>query len=339
MNPKLGVCIVGCGYMGRIHAERWSRVTEARIIAVVDIDRSRADDVANLYRLDGYYTDYLDAIALPEVDVVSVCIPTNLHAEVVIEAARLGKHILCEKPIALTLEDADRMIAAAQENDVRLGLGFMRRHSPVLSQLKERLAAGEFGRPVLYNASDIREMRPKHVMHDARINGGPVIDMAVHLIDLWTYIFDSHPVSVSSQGLKLAVDRQEIAHIADVAIDTATIVVKFASGDIGTFVVSWGLPFKVNPPGRYDQIYGAHGLGEVYYTTNKQELLSIVETGAWQTLDISHEDMYQNQIDSFTRWVLAGESFPATGEDGKSALRVALAALESIQKGASVQLI
>jgi len=336
MNKKLGICIVGCGYMGNIHAGCWDNNPGTEVVAVADLDETRADKMATQFKLDGYFTQYLDAIALSEVDVVSVCVPTSLHAEVTIAAAELGKSILCEKPITLTLEVADKMISAANENNVKLGLGFMRRHSPVLLALRQHLESGEFGRPVLYNASDIRELRPKRAMHDADINGGPVIDMAVHLIDLWTIIFDSKPVSVSAQGLSLAGDRPEVNHISKVAIDTATLTVKFESGDIGNFVVTWGLPPKVTPQGHPDQIYGPEGLGEVYYTRNKQELLLMQEGAAWQTLSISHQDMYQNQIDNFTRWVLEDDAFPATGEDGKSALRVALGALEAIQTGKTI---
>lgn len=335
-SEKLGVCIVGCGYMGGIHAECWQKNPDVEIVGVVDVDKIRGDRMANQYRLDYFFSHYLDIIGSDEVDIVSVCIPTSYHAEVTIAAAEAKKHVLCEKPIALSIVDADRMIKAAEKNQVKLGLGFMRRHTPVVTTLKQLLTEGGLGRPVLYNASDIREIRPKREMHDAKFNGGPVIDMAVHLIDLWTYIFDAQPVSVSAQGLKLAADRAEIDHIDRVAVDTATLMVKFDSGDIGTFVVTWGLPPKVTPESRPDQIYGAKGLGEVYYGRNKQELLIMEEGARWHTASISHQDMYQNQIDAFVRWILDGEPYPAVGEDGKSALRVALGALESIRTGKTV---
>ncbi len=337
MSESLGICVVGCGYMGNIHAERWQAIPEARVVAVVDILPDRAAALAAQMGCEPY-ADYRPAIARPDVDVVSVCVPTYLHPEVTVAAARLGRHVLCEKPIALTIEAANRMIVAAQENGVKLGLGFMRRHSPVLTDLKARLAAGEFGRPVFYHASDVRELRPKREMHDANANGGPVIDMAVHLIDLWGVIFDSQPVSVSAQGLRLAAARPEIGHIAEVAIDTATLVVRFESGDVGTFVVSWGLPPGVNPPNPRDQIYGPRGLGEVHYAMKHQELLILPEGADWQTLAVSEADMYQREIERFARWILAEEPFPATGEDGKAALRVALAALESIETGETIRL-
>jgi myo-inositol 2-dehydrogenase/D-chiro-inositol 1-dehydrogenase len=155
---------------------------------------------------------------------------------------------------------------------------------------------------------------------------------------LWGLIFDSQPVSVSAQGLRLAAHRPEIDHIAEVAIDTATLVIRFESGDIGTFVVSWGLPPGVNPPNPCDQIYGPRGLGEVHYAMKRQELRFLSEGADWQSLSVSEEDMYQREIERFARWVLAGEPFPAIGEDGKAALRVALAALESIKTGETITL-
>ena len=129
-----------------------------------------------------------------------------------------------------------------------------------------------------------------------------------------------------------------IDHIAEVAVDSATVLVKYASGDIGTFVVSWGLPLKVNPSQHHDQIYAPYGLAELYYAGNQQELRLMGENCIWQTLSISHQNMYKNQIRSFANWVLKDEPFPAKGEDGKLALQVALAALESIRTGQTIHL-
>ena len=104
------------------------------------------------------------------VDVVSVCICTALHAQVSIFAAEHGKHVLSEKPIALTVADAEAMIAAARHNNVKLAVGLMRRYSPVLPALRDWLAADASGHPALYYAVDAREIRPKREMHDANGN-------------------------------------------------------------------------------------------------------------------------------------------------------------------------
>lgn len=335
-DGKLGVCIVGCGAMGTGHATWWSQVPESQVVTVVDIDEQRAEKLAQAHDLDTWYADYRPAVALDEVEVVSVCIPTCLHPEVTVFAANHGKHVLSEKPIALTLEDADAMIEAARRNGVKLGVGFMRRHSPVLPELRDWLAEGHLGRPVMYHASDIREIRPKREMHDAHANGGPVIDMGVHLFDLWNYIFDSEPVEVFAQGLKLAQDRSELAHIRKIAYDTATVVVRYVTGDIGTFVVSWGLPPGVVPAPTPDQILGSKGAAQAMYAGAYQQVQVMHEGGEWETVSSSDQNMYQLEIARFAHWVLEDEPFPATGEEGKAALRVALAALESIQTGQPV---
>lgn len=334
----LGVCVVGCGFMGAIHAARWRDLPRARVLAVADIDPGRAQALAARVGAQAY-TDYAEALRHPGVEAVSVCLPTHLHAEVALAAIGLGKHVLCEKPMALRLEDAERMRAAAQAQGVTLGIGFMRRHSPVVHDLRAWLATGYFGRPVLYQAADIRELRPKRLMHDADGNGGPVIDMAVHLFDLWAHVFDSAPVSVAAQGLTLAAQRSEIAHITHKAIDTAVITVTYASGDVGAFTVSWGLPPAVNPEAWPDRVYGPGGVLEAEYHMAAQQLRWLKEGGAWETVSESDEDMYQREIAAFARCVLDNAPLEGTVEHGIQALRVALAALESIRTGQMVKVL
>ena len=337
-DGKLGVCVVGCGDMGTKHAERWARLQSAKVVAVVDIIAERAEALARACGLDTYYTDYHQAVALEGVDVVSVCVPTCSHPDVSIFAAEHGRHILCEKPIALTLAEAEAMIAAARRSRVKLGLGFMRRHSSVFPALRDMLAAGDLGRPVVYHASDGREIRPKLEMHDARANGGPIIDMGVHLFDLWSCIFGAEPVAVFANGLKLARGRPELAHIHDIAYDTATIQVRYSSGDFGTFVVSWGLPPGVNPEGVADQIMGPKGLARAFYALDHQQVDIMNEGAMWETAVSSRDDMYEIEIARFAEWVLEDRPFPATGTEGLAALRVALAALESVETGQVVSL-
>jgi myo-inositol 2-dehydrogenase/D-chiro-inositol 1-dehydrogenase len=190
----------------------------------------------------------------------------------------------------------------------------------------------------MYHAADVREIRPKREMHDSQANGGPVIDMGVHLFDLWSYIFESEPVQVFAQGLKLAQDRPELAHIGDIAYDTATILVRYASGDMGTFFVSWGQPPGVVPSQTPDRILGPKGIAQASYDMAYQQVEVIHEQSGWQTLFTSSLDMYQAEIARFAQWVLEDQPFPATGAEGVAALRVALAALTSVATGQPVSL-
>lgn len=337
-SAPLRVCVVGCGAMGTIHAQRWNALSEARVVAVVDIRPDRAERLARACDLDRWYGDYREAIAREDVNVVSVCVPTHLHAEVAVCAAEHGKHVLCEKPMARTLAGADAMIAAAARQRVKLGIGFMRRYSPVQTALAAWLAAGKLGRPLAYHALDARELRPKREMHDANANGGPVIDMGVHLFDGWSLLFGAEPVEVYAQGHRLAAGRPEIGHIAEVAVDTATVVVRYASGDTGTFVCSWGLPPGVVPAGGPDTLFGPAGVLHLTYHATHQEARWLREGGAWETIAVSDEDMYQREIAGFAACIIEDRPPLAGGAEGRAALRVALAALESIGAGRPVRL-
>ena len=357
-KQQLNVCVVGCGALGTVHAEAWQRLPNAKVVAVVDIIEVRAKILAEKCGLDAWYLDYRD-VPLEGVDVVSVCVPTCSHSEISVYAAEHGKHVISEKPIALTLEGAEAMIRAAEENGVKLALGFMRRHSPILPAMRAWLSAGQLGRPVLYQATDFREIRPKIEMHDANANGGPVIDMGVHLFDLWAYIFDAEPVEVSARGLTFAEGRDELASVSEIACETATITVTFASGDIGVFNVCWGLPPTVTPPPARDQILGANGFAEAFYARDHQEIRALYEvTGSvfdkdkedeetsdeppledrWQIVASSRQDMYRREIANFAHCIQNDLTPLAGGAEGLRALRVALGAMESIRTGKTVKL-
>ena len=113
--------------MGRNHVRAWSGVEGTRVVAVADVDQARASALASEYGVENVYSDYRPALERPDVQMVSVCVPAYYHPEVTIFAAERGKHVLCEKPIALTTERAQAMIEAARRNDVRLGIGFQLR--------------------------------------------------------------------------------------------------------------------------------------------------------------------------------------------------------------------
>lgn len=326
----LRVCVVGCGDMGAKHAARWANVPGAKVVAVADIRPERAQALTAAHGLDRSYTDFRPAIRESDCNVVSVCVPTSRHAEVSCFAAEQGRHVLCEKPMALTLAQADAMIETAKRSGVKLGVGFMRQYSPITATLRDWLSAGRLGRPAFYHAADVREIRPKREMHDAQINGGPVLDMGVHLFDIWRTIFASEPVSVSAQGMKLGQARPELAHIADIAYDTAAVSVHFQSGDVGVFVVCWGLPPGATPPGSADRIFGPKGLLEISYGIQQQTLRFLREGGAWETIAEAYVDMYQAEIDHFARCVRDDLDPLAGGNAGKHALQIALAALQAI---------
>ncbi len=326
--------MVGAGARGTTHARVWKMIDNARLVAVADIDEERAKEAAKKFDFDVWSTDFRKVVSRPDVNVVSVCTPAFYHPEVTVFAAQRGKHILCEKPIALTLDDADRMIEAADAHSVILTIGFQRRYTRYASTLARLIQRGEIGRPVMYRIMSAVEIRPKRAMHDMkRGNGGPIVDSCCHWFDLWRMVFNAEPTRVTARGLTLAKGREELKHIQELAPDTAALIVEYDSGDIGVITVSWGLPPGVAGQ-RGQDILGSGGV----MFPGRDEITVVKEGGREKKIGGLMEDAAKKQIHHFVRTVAEEDEPKVTGEDGKIALRVSLAALESMETGKPVTL-
>ncbi len=329
MDP-LRVCVVGAGDRGQVHARAW-QAQGARVVAVADVDQARAQALAEACGARPFL-DWREAVAQPDLDVVSVCVPAAYHAPVAVAAMEAGRHVLCEKPAALSLADADRMLATARRQGVRLGFFFQRRFGADVAELRRLVAEGELGRPVLMQVVIGNTIRPKRAMHDLRQNAGPIVDYCCHWFDLWRAVFGADPVRVRATGLTLAAGRPELAGIAEVAPDTAVIAVDYASGDVGAITISWGLPPGVRAPG-LQVLLGPRGsvrLQGLEFEACREG----AEVSRWS---VRHaQDLNHALVQDFAAAVAQGREPTVTGEDGRRALAVSLGALLSLRTGQAV---
>jgi len=327
LTKNLGVAVIGAGDMGTQHSRGWSTFKNARLVAVVDPIEERAMNLKRKFGFKMWTKDFRKAIDRDDVDVVSVCTPAYYHPEITIYAAERGKHVLCEKPIALTLKEADEMIRACEKNGVFLEIGFQKRYMENYIKLKSLLEEGTIGDPIVYVRSAAVEIRPKRAMHDLkRGNGGPIIDECCHFFDIWRVLFSSEPIWVMARGFTFAKGRPELAHITELAPDTASLNVEYASGDLGIITISWGLPPGIRLPGS-EYILGPKGA----IILSHKQLIIKKEGGKEESIIFNSTNAKVEQIRYFARVVL-GEAEPkVSGEDGKVALQVSLAALESMR--------
>jgi len=318
--------------MGTFHVKAWNRCADAEVLCVVDLIPERARTLADEFNVATVYTDYEEALAHDGVNVVSVCVPTCYHRDISVLAASKGQHVMCEKPLALTLEQADDIIRAVDKNGVTLSIGHQRRWHGDVQIYRELYQNGSFGSPVIMRNGFIAEVRPKLEMHSQSMNGGPVIDLGVHHFDMWRYIFGSEAVSVSAAGFISGKGKPRLKTIKDFAIDTATVTVKFASGDIGTFFVCWGMPEEF-PMSMDEMVLGplmtAKRIGAdkvvLQYADRSEE--REVDTG----------DTHSHILD-FADAILQNRKPLITAEDGRAGLKIALAALRSIETGETITL-
>src|SRR5438067_4765102 len=225
-----GFAIVGCGVIAPTHARAIGDIPNAELRAVVDVVPERARKLAAEFGAEPY-AELAAALARPDVDVVCVSVPSGLHAEVGVQVAQAGKHLIVEKPIEITLEAADRLIAACRQRGVKLAVISQHRFDPGMRRLREALEAGRFGRLLLGDAI-IKWYRTQQYYDSGAWRGtweldggGALMNQGVHSVDLLTW-FMGPVVEVRAQMATLAHER--IA-VEDVCVAT----LKFASGALG----------------------------------------------------------------------------------------------------------
>jgi myo-inositol 2-dehydrogenase/D-chiro-inositol 1-dehydrogenase/scyllo-inositol 2-dehydrogenase (NAD+) len=184
MKTKIGVCLIGAGRAGMIHARNFiANVPFAKIVAVSDpVEESRKAAMETLGVSAGY-ADYREALKDPAVDAVIIATPTKYHRDACVAAAEAGKDVLCEKPMAMTVEECDEMIRACRRHNVKLQIAFMRRFDASFRAAKERVDAGEIGDVVLVKSNTRGPNKPQPWMYDIGKSNGPLAEVCSHDID------------------------------------------------------------------------------------------------------------------------------------------------------------
>ena len=325
------IAVLGAGDTGGRHARAWTTLGHD-VVSITDLDTSRAEDIAEQCGIRHIYGDFHEALADPEPQIVSICLPLALHAPATIAAANAGKHVITEKPMCRTFAEADAMQEAVQRNGVHFALGLQRNFAEGVGLLRTWAAEGRFGRPMVFSSDLLQEVRPKRMMHDRHGNNGPLVDAGIHYYMLWQTVFRSKPKRVYAQGRILATQRPEIAHFDQLAIDTAIVTVEFESGDLGTLTVSWGLPAGFQLHGRADRLIGPNGGAEGAVNGR----LMVYEADRVEQVDIAPRDLHQVEMELFGRAVAGGAAFPSGFRDGRQMLTLTQAMLRSIDSGQPV---
>lgn len=338
MEKNIGIALLGAGDRGKLYCGAFKKIDGTRFVSVFDPQADRTANAVTEYGFTTPCTDFQSAVNAPGVTVVVIASPAYFHPEEAIYAMERGKHVICEKPMALSLASANEMIATAKKHNVVLTIGLQYRNIHGYRKFKRAIENGSIGRPVLARFSDVREMRPKRAMHDAQNgNGGPLVDMSCHFLDLMRWYFDSDPVRVSCRNFAFAADRPELAHIAYKAPDTGVMVVEFASGDIGEISVCWGLPPQVNGELKYDAL---GPLGMLVFKDDKVTRTTegnVVEEVALDDADTAiTQDAELSVVREFLG-AIEGKGAPSTGgNEAAVALATSLAALRSAAQGRPV---
>jgi len=333
MKARLNVGVIGLGRLGRVYAaDLAQRVPKARLAAVADRQADLAESFARDYGVPKWYQTHEDLLDDKAIDAVAVITSTSTHREVVIDAARRGKAIFCEKPIALSLAEAGQMLQTVAATGVFFQMGFQRRFDSGYVAAKEKIEAGAIGTPVLLISTSRDPYPPPVEFCDPKVSGGLIADMGIHDFDV-ARMFMGEVRSVYAVGGALAYP--ELKAVGD--IDNAIINLVFENGTLGVVELSRNAVFG------YDiraEIWGTKGSVQIGYF---RQTPILVMTGQGITHDVvphfmqRFERAYLAQIQDFVDNVLEGRAPRVTGADAVAALRVSLAATKSYQENRPVQ--
>jgi predicted dehydrogenase len=318
----LRAAVVGLGMMGRNHVRVWDEAVEGvELAAVADPDPAAVDRVTQGRSLRGY-ADANQMFEAEELDLVSVVAPTSLHLPIVLAALGAGIHVLVEKPIAASRDEAERMITAAAEVNRILTVGHIERFNPAIRELRRRLAAGELGRVFEINATRLGPF-------PARIRDvGVVVDLAPHDLDVMRYLLGSDPV-------RLYAETEQRIHTDHE--DLFVGIMKFANGAVGVLDINWLTPTKK----RTLSVTGERGMYVADYLT--QDLVfyanpadSSVAEGEVVPRHVARREPLAVELDEFARAVRDGGPPPVDPREAMVALLLARTMVEASRRGAVI---
>jgi UDP-N-acetyl-2-amino-2-deoxyglucuronate dehydrogenase len=231
---KLNFGIIGCGRIAYKHAEAIKKNEKANLLCVCDIIEERATEYKDKYGAEAHFTDYRKMLEYSGLDVVNICTPSGMHAEMGIAAAKAGKHVIVEKPMALSLKDADDLIEACDENGVKLAVCFQNRFNPPVQKLRRALEEGRFGK-LTHASAIVRWFRPQDYYDQApwrgtrAMDGGCLMNQSIHNIDLLQWMMGP----VESVFGYTATNLRKIE-----CEDVGVAVLKFKNGALGVIEAS-----------------------------------------------------------------------------------------------------
>ncbi len=332
--PKIGIGVVGTGRIGKLHIQHLSQnIPEAELITICSLDTETAQILTEQYNLPKVTSDYTALLSDTQIDAVLVASSTDTHVEICQAAAEAGKHIFCEKPIALDLEQIDETLAIVEKAGVKFQVGFNRRFDKNFMQVREAVVAGEIGEPHILRITS-RDPTPPPIEY-IKVSGGIFLDMTIHDFDMARYLIGDEVIEVYAVGC-VRVD-PKIGEAGD--IDTAIITLRFQNGVLATIDNSRESVYG------YDQrveVFGSKGM----ITVGNPLTDTVTFSGSRGSRSAAlpdffverYKEAYLSELQAFIRCIQEGTQPPVTGADGRAPIVMGYAALKSLRENRPILL-
>jgi myo-inositol 2-dehydrogenase/D-chiro-inositol 1-dehydrogenase len=333
MTRKVKIAVIGTGRMGSVHVRNIARlIPEADLVAVCDIRLEVAQAVADEHGIQRIVKDYHKLLADPDIEAILIASSTETHAFIMKDVAAAGKHIFCEKPLALELDNIDEALAAIETAGVKLQVGFNRRFDKSFQRVHEMVATGDIGSPCILRITNRDpEVPPIAYM---RTSGGMFLDMTIHDFDMARFQV-GEVEEIYAMGSVLI--EPELKEFGD--IDTDVVILKFANGAVGTIDNSRKAVYG------YDQrleVFCSNGTAmanneaeNVTVKGNRDGFLSAKPPYFFMQ---RYAPCYVEEVRQFINCVCNDKPTPTTGADGRAAVVLGYAAWKSLRENRPVKI-
>lgn len=333
MKRKIKVGIIGAGRIGKLHAENIkANFYDVELKSIADIYAERIKDWANNIGISQVYDDYKKVIEDPEIDAILVCSSTDTHCQLIIEAAKAGKHVFCEKPIDFDLGKINTALEEVKKAGVKLQIGFQRRFDPHFRRAKKYIEEGKVGEIHIIKITS-RDPEPPPIEY-IKVSGGIFLDMTIHDFDMARFLAGSEVEEVFACGA-VKVD-PAIGEVGD--IDTAVVNLKFENGVLAVIDNSRKAAYG------YDQrveVFGSKGCIRVENVADSNVITSsaegIISEKPKHFFIERYKDAYIAEIREFIDSILNDREPTVSGRDGLEPVLIGIAAKKSLEEGRPVK--
>lgn len=349
----LKVGVVGVGSISEMHIKPYLENKDVELVALCDINEERLAEKGKLYDVSQLYHNYQDLLKNPEIDAISICTWNNSHAEIAIAALEAGKHVLVEKPLSMTTEEALAIEAAAENSGKVAQVGFVRRHGENTKVLKQFIDNGDLGEIYYAKASYLRRLgNPGGWFSDkTKSGGGPLIDLGVHVIDLMWYLMGRpRPVSVSGNTYNKLGNRSHIENLSfyqaadydptlnDVE-DLTNALIRFENG--ASIFVDVSFTLQATKDETSVKVFGDKGGAEIEpalaLVTERNNVI-LNSTPQLDNLGLDVGKAFSSEINHFVECCQTGKETIAPVSDGVEVMKMLNAIYESAKQGKEIYL-
>ncbi len=333
-HKKVGFAVVGLGAIAKSSVlPAFSNSSKAKLVALVSRDREKASQLARQFKADAAYDvkEYAACLANPDVSAIYIATPQGKHLDLAVKAAKAGKHVLCEKPLAATFEQASKMVAACRQHGVLLMTAYRKYFEPSALYLKKLIRDGTLGRiDMIHTAfSELHKtgVSPAWLLDAKLAGGGPLMDLGVYCVNTSRWLVDENPVEVSAQAW-----RHDAARFSNVEEGIA-FRMNFPSGLVVQGASTYGAA-----PSSFVNVQGTKGWASLApaFPFDEERWLTGKIQGRWIERKFPVIDEFAPELDAFATAIQTGSPVEPDGIQGRTDVAIIHAIYESAKRGKAV---